>query len=52
MAVSETLADRIERYVRVRAAGWPALALRVSKDGHPSHPLYLPYDLEPVAYAA
>lgn len=29
------------------AAGLPALALRVSKDGHPSHPLYLPYDLQP-----
>lgn len=36
----------------LRIAGLPALALKVSKDGHPSHPLYLPYDLEPVVYAA
>lgn len=36
----------------LRASGLPALALRVSKDGHPSHPLYLSYDLEPVPYHA
>lgn len=36
----------------LRAAGLPALALRVSKDGHPSHPLYLPYDLEPQPFGA
>lgn len=35
----------------LRAAGLPALALKVSKDGHPSHPLYLSYDLEPTVYA-
>ena len=35
----------------LRMAGLPALALKVSKDGHPSHPLYLPYDLEPMPYS-
>jgi hypothetical protein len=28
----------------------PMMALRVTKGGHPSHPLYLPADIEPVAY--
>ena len=34
----------------LRAAGLPVLALKVSKDGHPSHPLYLSYDLRPEPY--
>lgn len=36
----------------LRAAGLPALALRVSKEGHPSHPLYLPYELQPQPFEA
>ena len=33
------------------AAGLPALALKISKTGQPSHPLYLPYELLPVPFA-
>lgn len=34
----------------LRAAGALAFALKISKDGHPSHPLYLSYDLRPEPY--
>lgn len=29
-----------------------AMALRLTKDGHPEHPLYVPYEIEPVPFAA
>lgn len=32
--------------------GKPVLALGVSKDGHPRHPLYLPYAARPVPWSA
>lgn len=28
--------------------GLELVALRLTKDGHPEHPLYIPYDVEPV----
>jgi hypothetical protein len=35
----------------LRAAGVKPLALRLTKDGHPGHPLYLPADAEPMEMA-
>jgi hypothetical protein len=35
----------------VRGAGKTAMAYRVNATGHPHHPLYLPGDAKPVAYA-
>jgi hypothetical protein len=28
--------------------GVTPMALKITKDGHPSHPLYIPYDAEPM----
>jgi hypothetical protein len=42
--------ERRREEVRV-LLGDGAVALRLTKDGHPSHPLYVPGDVEPVAYA-
>lgn len=35
----------------IEAMGCRPMALRVTKDGHPSHPLYLPKNLKPVLYS-
>lgn len=43
-------AAEVDRIVR-RAGGNP-LALRLTKGGHPEHPLYLAYALEPFPFAA
>lgn len=36
----------------LRAAGWQPRALKLTRDGHPGHPLYLRGDSEPVEWRA
>ena len=35
----------------LRDSGRPALVLGLTKEGHPRHPLYMPYSAEPVPWA-
>lgn len=42
--------ERVREVVRLVPDGLEVLALRLTKDGHPWHPLYVPYDVEPVPF--
>lgn len=49
--VNGTFKRRNEEVLNIiRAMGGQPMALRVTKDGHPSHPLYLPKNLKPSLY--
>lgn len=49
--LAKALPGRAEQVDRiVRAAGGNPHALKVTKDGHPQHPLYLGYDARPVPF--
>ena len=44
------LVPRIEFVSRYLLSNYPCFCMGVTKDGHPCHPLYLPYTVRPMAW--